>query len=47
MAARALCWKFEMNFGGVDSYIIWHIVVVLVCKVEWFCENPKSIESRI
>jgi hypothetical protein len=47
MAARALFWNFEMNFGGVDSYIIWHTMVVVGCKIELVCEISKSVESRI
>jgi hypothetical protein len=47
MAAREKIWNFEMNFGGVTSYIIWHTKVVVVCKVELVGKISKSAQSRI
>jgi hypothetical protein len=41
MAARDELWNFAMIFGGVDSYIIWHTMVVVVCKIELICKNPN------
>jgi hypothetical protein len=43
MAARSKLSNFEMNFGGVDSYNIWHTMVVVVCKVELICKNSKCV----
>ena len=47
MAERKVFLNFGMKFYGVVSKNVWHIVVFLVCKVEWFCEKPKRVESRI
>jgi hypothetical protein len=43
MAAREKYSNFEMNFGGVDSYNNWHIMVVVGCKVELICKNSKCV----
>jgi hypothetical protein len=47
MAARTLLLKFAKLFGGSDSNIIWHKLVVVVCKMVQVCENPKLTQSRI
>jgi hypothetical protein len=36
-----------MIFGGVDSYNIWHTMVVVVCKFELICKISKMAQSRI
>jgi hypothetical protein len=47
MAARNKFWNFAKIFGGVESNIIWHTKVVVVCKMVQVCENPKWTQSRI
>jgi hypothetical protein len=41
MAARKKFSKFENKIGGVDSYNIWHTMVVVVCKIRLVCEISK------
>jgi hypothetical protein len=41
MAARRKFSNFEMKFGGVDSYIKGHTMMVLGYKIELVCKNPK------
>jgi hypothetical protein len=45
MAARRKFSNFEMNFGGVDWNKVWHTMVVVVCKIELVCKNPKWAQS--
>jgi hypothetical protein len=40
MTARKNIPKFEMNFGGVDSYNQRHTMVVVGCKIELVCKIP-------
>jgi hypothetical protein len=41
MAARGKVSNFEMKFCGVDSYIKWNTMVVVVFKIELVCKNSK------
>jgi hypothetical protein len=41
MAARAKFLNFAKIFGGVDSKMIWHMLVVVVCKMVQVCENSN------
>jgi hypothetical protein len=41
MAAREIFLNFAKILGGVDSHIIWHTMVVVVCKMELICEKPN------
>jgi hypothetical protein len=43
MPARKLFLNFAKSFYGCDSNNVWHLVLVLVCKFEWFCKNPKCV----
>jgi hypothetical protein len=45
MAARDQLSNFEMNFGGVDLNNVWSRMVVVGCKVELVCKNPKVTQS--
>jgi hypothetical protein len=42
MAERKEFLNFAKLFGGVDSNIIWHTMVVVGCKVELVCKKTKS-----
>ena len=41
MAEREKYLNFVKLFYGDDSNNVWHLLVVLVCKIELICENPN------
>jgi hypothetical protein len=43
MSARNIFLNFSKSFYGGDSNNVWDLMVVLVCKGELICENPKSV----
>jgi hypothetical protein len=47
MAERNKFLNFAKKFGGVDSYLIWHTMVVVVFKMGLVCKISKCGQSRI
>jgi hypothetical protein len=43
MAERTLLWKFGVNFGGLESYIICSRMVVVVVKFEVVCKMSNLV----
>jgi hypothetical protein len=47
IAAWRIYLNFSEIFGGVGLNIIWSRMVVVVCKMGLFCENPKWVWSSL